>query len=78
MTMPPYAEDPELSRPVFGRLRALRELARRALPQAGWRELSMGMSDDFEQAVEEGATLVRIGRALFGPRPPRAPAPPSR
>jgi pyridoxal phosphate enzyme (YggS family) len=77
MTMPPYSENPELSRPVFGRLRELRELARRELPQAGWRDLSMGMSDDFEQAVEEGATLVRIGRALFGPRPPRAPAPPS-
>ncbi len=77
MTMAPYSEDPETSRPVFCRLRELRERARRDLPQAEWRELSMGMSDDFEQAVEEGATMLRIGRALFGPRPPRAPAPPS-
>jgi pyridoxal phosphate enzyme (YggS family) len=77
MTMAPYSEDPETSRPVFRRLRELRERARRDLPQAEWRELSMGMSDDFEQAIEEGATIVRIGRALFGPRSPRAPAPPS-
>jgi pyridoxal phosphate enzyme (YggS family) len=68
MTMAPYAEDPETSRPVFRRLRELRERAARELPQAGWQELSMGMSDDFEQAVEEGATMLRIGRALFGPR----------
>ena len=77
MTMAPYSEDPETSRPVFRRLGELRERARRDLPQAEWRELSMGMSDDFEQAIEEGATMLRIGRALFGPRPPRAPAPPS-
>ena len=76
MTMAPYSEDPEASRPVFRRLRELRERARRDLPQAEWPELSMGMSDDFEQAVEEGATILRIGRALFGPRPPRALAPP--
>ncbi len=76
MTMAPYSEDPETSRPVFRRLRELRERARRDLPQAEWRELSMGMSDDFEQAVEEGATILRIGRALFGPRPSRALAPP--
>jgi uncharacterized pyridoxal phosphate-containing UPF0001 family protein len=75
--MAPYSEDPETSRPVFRRLRELRERARRDLPQAEWRELSMGMSDDFEQAIEEGATIVRLGRALFGPRSPRAPAPPS-
>jgi pyridoxal phosphate enzyme (YggS family) len=69
MTMAPYSEDPELSRPVFRRLRELSELARRSLPSAVGPELSMGMSDDFEQAVEEGATMLRIGRALFGPRP---------
>jgi pyridoxal phosphate enzyme (YggS family) len=69
MTMAPFSDDPETSRPVFRLLRELQEQARRRLPQAAWRELSMGMSDDFEQAVEEGATMVRIGRALFGPRP---------
>jgi pyridoxal phosphate enzyme (YggS family) len=68
MTMAPYSENPETSRPVFRRLRELRERASRDLPQAAWRELSMGMSDDFEQAVEEGATMLRIGRALFGAR----------
>jgi uncharacterized pyridoxal phosphate-containing UPF0001 family protein len=61
MTMPAPAPDPEAARPVFARLRALAQAA--ALP-----ELSMGMSDDFEVAVEEGATLVRIGTALFGAR----------
>lgn len=61
MTMPAPAEDPEASRPVFARLRALAE-------RHGLAELSMGMSDDFEVAIEEGATLVRIGTALFGAR----------
>ena len=61
MTMPAPAEDPELSRPCFARLRALAE-------RHGLAELSMGMSDDFEVAIEEGATLVRIGTALFGTR----------
>jgi pyridoxal phosphate enzyme (YggS family) len=68
MTMAPYSENPETSRPVFHRLRELRERVRRDLPQVAWPELSMGMSDDFEQAVEEGATMLRIGRAVFGPR----------
>ena len=61
MTMPAPAPDPEAARPAFARLRAVAEAAE--LP-----ELSMGMSDDFEVAVEEGATLVRIGTALFGAR----------
>jgi len=65
MTMAPYAEDPELARPVFRALRHLRdELAAEgplALP-----ELSMGMSGDFEVAIEEGATIVRVGSSLFG------------
>ena len=65
MTMPAPAPDPERSRPAFARLRALAE-------QHGLPELSMGMSDDFEVAVEEGATLVRIGTALFGERPREA------
>jgi pyridoxal phosphate enzyme (YggS family) len=58
MTMAPQTADPETARPVFRRLRELGEQVR--LP-----ELSMGMSDDFEVAVEEGATMVRIGRAIF-------------
>jgi len=69
MAIPPMAEDPEASRPWFRRLRELRDaLAER--PE--WRgfpgHLSMGMSDDFAVAVEEGATHVRVGTALFGPR----------
>jgi pyridoxal phosphate enzyme (YggS family) len=65
MTMAPYEEDPEASRPIFRRLRALRdELARERLLPAG-AGLSMGMSGDFTVAVEEGATSVRIGSALF-------------
>lgn len=67
MTIPPPVDDPEASRPWYVRLRGLRDdLAARTgldLP-----ELSMGMTDDFEVAVEEGATLVRVGRALFGER----------
>ena len=68
MTIPAASDDPERARPVFARLREL--LARApALPGGGrLRELSMGMSADFEIAVEEGATLVRVGTALFGPR----------
>jgi hypothetical protein len=62
MTVAPQADDPEAVRPVFRRLRELRDAA-------GLRELSMGMTDDFEVAIEEGATLVRVGRAIFGPRP---------
>ncbi len=61
MTVAPLADDPEAVRPVFRRLREL------AL-SLGLPELSMGMTDDFEVAVEEGATIVRIGRAIFGPR----------
>jgi pyridoxal phosphate enzyme (YggS family) len=61
MTMPPWSDDAEQSRPYFARLRDLAE--RNHLPQ-----LSMGMSHDLEAAIEEGATIVRIGTALFGPR----------
>ncbi len=63
MTMPPWSEDPEQSRPYFARLREL--AARYALPG-----LSMGMSHDLEAAIEEGATHVRVGTALFGSRKP--------
>jgi hypothetical protein len=62
MTIPPWSEDPEVSRPYF---RRLAELAR----EHSLQQLSMGMSNDFEAAIEEGATLIRIGTALFGPRP---------
>jgi PLP dependent protein len=73
MTLPPYSEDPEASRPYFQKLRLLRDgLARLKIPGVLPEELSMGMSADFETAVEEGATLVRIGTAVFGPRPAQA------
>jgi pyridoxal phosphate enzyme (YggS family) len=68
MTMAPWGVDPETVRPVFAGLRGLREALGEAIPGCALRHLSMGMSDDFEVAVEEGATMVRLGRALFGPR----------
>ena len=68
MTMAPIVAQPEEARPVFRRLRQLRDILRQAAPFSVWAELSMGMTDDFEVAIEEGATLVRIGRAIFGPR----------
>ncbi|HEY1387389.1 MAG TPA: YggS family pyridoxal phosphate-dependent enzyme [Ktedonobacterales bacterium] len=73
MTVAPLVDDPEAVRPVFRQMRALRETLRAEVPigaDGGWPELSMGMTDDFEVAIEEGATLVRIGRAIFGERPP--------
>ncbi len=69
MTMAPVAEDPETVRPVFAALRALRDALRERFPDVEWRHLSMGMTDDFEVAVEEGATMLRVGRAIFGERP---------
>jgi pyridoxal phosphate enzyme (YggS family) len=69
MAMPAPGEDPEAARPAFARLRALRDRLREAPGGAQLAELSMGMSHDFEVAVEEGATWVRIGTELFGPRP---------
>jgi len=68
MTMPPLSTDPETGRPYFQKLRHLRDFLRKQVPQAEWEELSMGTSVDFETAVEEGATLVRIGQAILGPR----------
>jgi pyridoxal phosphate enzyme (YggS family) len=66
MTMPPYAEDPEEARPYFIALRELKEeIGRHGIPLP---ELSMGMSADLEVAVEEGSTMVRVGRAIFGER----------
>lgn len=66
MTMAPIVPDPELARPVFVGLRRLRDDLARRYPALDWQHLSMGMTDDFEVAIEEGATLVRIGRAIFG------------
>lgn len=69
MAMAPLSDDPERSRPYFSDLRAIGEDVVSALPEAT--ELSMGMSRDFEVGIEEGATLVRVGEAIFGPRRPR-------
>jgi pyridoxal phosphate enzyme (YggS family) len=69
MGMPPFGREPEASRPYFQRLRELRdEVASLHIPNVEMRELSMGMSNDFEVAVEEGATMVRVGTAIFGVR----------
>jgi pyridoxal phosphate enzyme (YggS family) len=70
MTMPPWFDDPQEARPFFVALRELRErVVAENLPRVQMRELSMGMSQDYEVAVEEGATIVRIGRSIFGERP---------
>ena len=68
MTMAPFAEDPEEARPYFRRLRELRDGLQEKLG-VGLPKLSMGMSGDYEVAVEEGATWVRLGTVLFGERP---------
>jgi len=69
MTVPPYTEDPEGSRSYFRQLRQIRDsIVARELPQVGTAVLSMGMSHDFEVAIEEGATCVRVGTAIFGER----------
>lgn len=68
MTMAPFGQDPEESRPFFNRLSRFSEYLQHNLPDANWSELSMGMSGDFEIAVEEGATWVRIGQLILGPR----------
>jgi pyridoxal phosphate enzyme (YggS family) len=67
MTMAPIVGHPEEARPVFVGLRRLRDNLCVRFPHADWRHLSMGMTDDFEVAIEEGATLVRVGRAIFAP-----------
>ncbi len=68
MTIAPAVPDAEQARPVFRRLRLLRDRLRSECPWSQWNALSMGMSDDFKIAIEEGATIVRIGRALFDPQ----------
>ncbi|MFI5090222.1 MAG: YggS family pyridoxal phosphate-dependent enzyme [Terriglobales bacterium] len=70
MSIPPFTEDPEAGRPYFRSLRELRDqIAARRLPAVGMDMLSIGMSHDFEIAIEEGSTCVRVGTAIFGPRP---------
>ncbi len=66
MTMPPYFDDPEMTRPYYKKLRELRDQL--IVKHPGLTELSMGMSGDYEVAIEEGATYVRVGTAIFGPR----------
>lgn len=68
MTVAPLTPDAELVRPYFRQLRQLRATLRDRFPAMTWQHLSMGMTDDFEVAIEEGATLVRVGRAIFGER----------
>ena len=68
MTIPPFDPDPETARPYFIALRQLRDALAASYPQADWSHLSMGMSHDFEVAIQEGATIVRVGTAIFGPR----------
>ena len=72
MTIAPYSENAEDSRPVFRRLIELRNLLKEKVPASDWQHLSMGMSGDFEVAVEEGATIVRLGTSLFGSRQTQA------
>ena len=70
MTMPPYFNAPEKVRPYFRALKALQEIIlKKRIPNVSMAELSMGMSGDFETAIQEGATLVRVGTAIFGERP---------
>lgn len=70
MTVPPFTDDPQQGRPFFRRLRELRDqIAARHLPAVSMDVLSMGMSHDFDVAIEEGSTCVRVGTAIFGARP---------
>lgn len=71
MTMPPLYNDPQQTRPFFARLRELRDFLTVRFPAIAWDELSMGTSADFATAVEEGATMVRVGTAILGARPPK-------
>ena len=73
MTMAPWVMDQAIIRPVFCSARLLRDKLAAEFPAVDWRHLSMGMTDDFEIAIEEGATIIRVGRAIFGPRRPLLP-----
>lgn len=74
MTMPPLFENSEMVRPFFTRLAHLRDYLAARYPGSSWQELSMGTSADFEVGIQEGATFVRVGQAILGPRPARNPA----
>ncbi len=71
MTVAPQVQDSEEVRPVFRALRELRDRLREQVPHSTWQHLSMGMTDDYRVAIEEGATIVRVGRAIFGERVPQ-------
>lgn len=68
MTIPPYTPDPQAARPHFAALRRLQAVLAARYPETDWQQLSMGMSHDFEVAIAEGATIVRVGTAIFGER----------
>jgi len=69
MTVPPFTDDPDEARPYFRKLRDLRDkISKRELPSVSMDALSMGMSHDFEVAIEEGSTCIRVGTAIFGER----------
>jgi pyridoxal phosphate enzyme (YggS family) len=68
MTMAPLTSEPEETRPIFHSLAALRQRLQTEMAHIEWQHLSMGMTDDFDVAIEEGATIIRVGRALFGER----------
>lgn len=69
MTMPPLSLNPEETRPYFEKLRDLRDFLTKQFPGQTWQELSMGTSADYEIAIQEGATFIRVGSAIMGPRP---------
>jgi pyridoxal phosphate enzyme (YggS family) len=71
MTIPPHTEDPNGARPYFQTLRAVRDRLAKEFPHTDLYELSIGMSHDYEVAIEEGSTCVRVGTGIFGERPPR-------
>jgi uncharacterized pyridoxal phosphate-containing UPF0001 family protein len=72
MTMPPLSMNAEETRPYFTKLRTLRDFLMKNAPDQTWYELSMGTSSDYETAIQEGATFIRVGSAIMGPRPPKS------
>ena len=70
--MPPLSLNPAETRPYFEKLRLLRDFLMKHIPGQSWYELSMGTSSDYEVAIQEGATFIRVGSAIMGPRPPKS------